>query len=172
MARPVPSEVEGPEPIDEVALFADVTPPRARSIDEASYAIPVQSGSRALLVAGVVAVSVASFATGFGGGFIVGQRSGPAIESRLATESRDVSHHEPVADASTRAPCSRGSKANRFANAAGCSNSGRLLVRSTPSGAGVLVDGQESSRARPYRVQRIRLRSRTRVTARGSSGSR
>ena len=97
VARPVPSEVEGPEPIDEVALFADVTPPRARSIDEASYAIPVQSGSRALLVAGVVAVSVASFATGFGGGLIVGQRSGPAIESRLATESRDVSHHEPVA---------------------------------------------------------------------------
>ena len=86
------SRVARPEPIVDVALFADVTPPRAASIDEASYGIPVQSGSRALLVAGIVAVSVASLATGFGGGFIVGQRSRPS------TESIDVSHHESVAE--------------------------------------------------------------------------
>ena len=53
------SRVARPEPIVDDALFAEVTPPRARSIDEASYGIPVQSGSRALLVAVVVAVSVA-----------------------------------------------------------------------------------------------------------------
>ena len=76
-------------PIVDDALFAEVTPPRASSRDEASSGIPVQSGSRALLVAVVVAVS---FAAGFGGGFIVGQRSRPS------TESIDISHYESVAE--------------------------------------------------------------------------
>jgi len=89
LARPVPSEVEGPEPIIDDTVFANVTPPHARSIDDASYAIPVQSGSRAFLVAAVVVVS---FSAGFGGGFVVGHLSRPS------TESINVSRLEPVAE--------------------------------------------------------------------------
>jgi PEGA domain len=63
---------------------------------EPSPGIPVQSGSGALLVAGVVAVSVASFAAGFGGGFVFGQRSGPSTEPTV------VSHHE--SDAAPQPP--------------------------------------------------------------------
>ena len=160
------SRVARPEPIDDVALFAEVTPPRTRSIDEASHGIPVQSGSRTLLVAGIVAVSVASFATGFGGGFIFGQRSGPS------TESIDVSHHESVADpqptrtagedpkpvaatAQTGAPISEEKVSSSKPIAAAVAprpavpqpaepavESGHLFVRSKPAGAGVSVDGQ------------------------------
>ena len=168
-----------PAPIVGDALFAEVTRPRASSIDEASYGIPVQSGSRALLVAVVVAVSVAA---GFGGGFIVGQRSRPS------TESRDISHYESVAEpqptraaaedpkpiastTQTVAPISeekvsssdpiaattkavapisneRASSSEPIAAtvarqpAVPAVDSGRLLVRSTPAGAGVVVDGQ------------------------------
>jgi len=142
------SPVARPEPIVDVALLADVTPPRAGTIDDASYVVPVQSGSRALLVAGVVAVSLASLATGFGGGFIVGQRSRPS------TESIDVSHHESVAEPQpTRAavedpkPTASATQTVAATNVAPqptvpAVESGRLLVRSTPAGAGVLVDGQ------------------------------
>ena len=83
------SRVARPEPIVDATLLAEVTPPRASSIDEASYGILVQSGSRAFLVAAFVAVS---FAAGFGGGFVVGHFSRPS------TESIDVSHHESVAE--------------------------------------------------------------------------
>ena len=76
-------------PIVDEALLAEVTPARAGSRDEASYGIPIQSWSRRLLLAVVVAVS---FAAGFGGGFIVGQRSTPS------TESIDISHHGSVAE--------------------------------------------------------------------------
>ena len=91
--------------------------------------------------------------------------------SKPSTESIDVSHHEPVTEPQPTRRSSRGSKANRFDKADGCSNfrregkalrrvlrpiaatverqravpaveSGRLLVRSTPAGAGVVVDGQ------------------------------
>jgi serine/threonine protein kinase len=155
------SRVARPEPIDDVALFAEVTPPRARSIDETSHETPVQSGSRALLVAGIVSMSVASFATGFGGGFIFGQRSGPS------TESIDVSHRESVADpqptrAAVEDPKPIASKTQTVAPvskekvwssepiaatvarqpAVPAVDSGRLLVRSTPAGVGVVVDGQ------------------------------
>jgi hypothetical protein len=133
--------VARPEPIDDVPFFAEVTPPRARSIDEASYGSPVQSGSRAVLVAGVVAVSVASFATGFGGGFIVGHRSSPA------TESVAVNHHEPVAEPQPTLVAAEEPKpvAPTTQTVAAISEEkvpGRLLVRSTPAGAGVVVDGQ------------------------------
>ena len=147
VTRPVPSEVEGPEPIDEVALFAEVTPPRARAIDEASHGIPVHSGSRAVLVFGIVAASVASFATGFGGGFIFGQRSGPS------TESIDVSHHESVAApqparAAVEDPTLVATSSEPIAApvarqpAVPAVDSGRLLVRSTPAGVSVVVDGE------------------------------
>jgi serine/threonine protein kinase len=161
VARRVPSEVEGPAPAVAVALPAEVTAPRARSIDRTSYPVPVQSESRAFLVASIVAIS---FAAGFGGGFVVGHFSKPS------TESIDVSHHEPVTEpqppraaagedpkpiASTRqtvAPISEEEgKASKSASiaatverqrAAPVVESGRLLVRSTPAGASVLVDGQ------------------------------
>jgi hypothetical protein len=139
------SRVAQPEPIVDVDIesIADVTPPRASSMDEASSGVSVQSGSRAVLVAGVVAVSVASFATGFGGGFIVGHRSSPA------TESIDASHHESVAEPQPTRVAAEDPKpvAPTTQTVAPVSEekvSGRLLVRSTPSGAGVVVDGQSS----------------------------
>ena len=161
VARPVPSEVEGPAPAVAVALPAEATGPRARSIDRTSYPVPVQSESRAFLVASIVAIS---FAAGFGGGFVVGHFSKPS------TESIDVSHHEPITKpqppraaagedpkpiASTRQTVASISdeegKALKSASIAAtverqravpAVESGRLLVRSTPAGAGVLVDGQ------------------------------
>ena len=153
--------VARPEPIDDIALPTEVAAMRERSMGEASPGIPVQSGSRAFLVAGVVAASFASFATGFGGGFVVGQRSRPS------TESMNVSHHEPVAEpqptraavedpkpiastTQTVAPISEQKVSSSEPIAASVARqppvpaveSGRLLVRSTPAGAGVVVDGQ------------------------------
>ena len=75
------SRAARPEPIDDVALLKEVVALREGKSE----------GSRTLLVAGVVAVSVASFAAGFGGGFVFGQRSGPSTESIV------VSHHKSVA---------------------------------------------------------------------------
>jgi hypothetical protein len=108
-----------------------------------------------LLVAVVVAIS---FAAGFGGGFIVGQRSTPSAEPR------DISHDEsateplptraaaedpkPIASTTqTVAPISAGKATSSEPIAATTKmvapiDSGRLLVRSTPAGAGVLVDGR------------------------------
>ena len=175
------SRLARPEPIVDVEIesFADVTPPRARSIDDASSAIPVQSGSRAFLVAAVVVVS---FSAGFGGGFVAGHFSRPS------TESIDVSHNESVAEpqptraavedpkpvastTQTVAPMSKETVSNSKAMGATTQtvasvskekvsssepiaatvarqpavpavDSGRLFVRSTPAGAGVVVDGQ------------------------------
>jgi hypothetical protein len=163
------SRVVRPEPIDDVPLFEEVAPRRARSIGEASYAVPVQSGSRAILVAGVVAASLASFAAGFGGGFIVGQRSRPfdGAQGRPSTESIDVGRQEPVDEprparaavedqkpaAATKetvapAPTEKASSAEPIVTPVArppdvpAVASGRLLVRSTPAGAGVMVNGQ------------------------------
>ena len=124
--------VARPEPIvDDATFFAEVTPARA--------------SSRAVLVAAVVAVS---FPAGFGGGFVVGHFSRPS------TESIDVSHHEPVAEPQpTRAavedpkPIASTTKtvapmSGEKVSAVPAVESGRLLVRSTPAGAGVVVDGQ------------------------------
>ena len=82
-----------PEPSGAVALFPEETPlPRASSIDAASYGIPVRTASPGLIVTMLVAVGFASFAAGFGGGFMVGQRSRPS------TDSINVTQHEPVAE--------------------------------------------------------------------------
>ena len=152
------SRVARPEPIDDIALLTEVAALRERSIGEASPGVPVQWVSRAFLVAAVVAVS---FAAGFGGGFVVGHFSGPS------TESIDVSHHEsvaapqptraavedpkPIASAtqtvasisedkgSSSAPIAATVQRQRVVPAV---ESGRLLIRSTPAGAGVVVDGQ------------------------------
>jgi hypothetical protein len=145
-------------PIVDDALFEEVTPPRASSIHGVSHGIPVQPGSRALIVAMVVA---ASFAAGFGGGFIVGQRSTPS------TGSIDISHDGSVAEpqltraaaedpkpiASTMqmvAPISEETVSSSEPIAATVAHqptvpavdSGRILVRSTPAGARVAVDGR------------------------------
>jgi hypothetical protein len=148
VARPVPSEVEGPEPIVDVALLADVTPPRAGTMDDASYVVPVQSGSRVSLVAGVVAVSLASLATGFGGGFIVGQRSSPATESIAVSHDESVVEPQPTrAAVEDPKPIASAGQTVAAATAApqrtvSAVESGRLLVRSIPAGADVVVDGQ------------------------------
>lgn len=171
------SRLARPALIVDDALLAEVPRPRTSSIDEASYGTPVQLRSWALLVAVVVAVS---FAAGFGGGFIVGQRSRPSTESidishdQSATEPQPlraaVEDPKPVASTTqTVAPMSAG-KASSSAPIAATTkmvapisneqassspiaatvarqpavpavDSGRLLVRSTPAGAGVLVDG-------------------------------
>jgi eukaryotic-like serine/threonine-protein kinase len=162
------------EPIVDDALIADVTPPRARSMDEASFGMSVQSGSGAFLVAAAVVIS---FAAGFGGGFVVGQFSRPS------TEAGDVSHDEPVAapqptravvedpkpiastPPKTVAPISHQKAPSaapitaRPTSASGPPSiaavdapqrtvpavvSGRLVVRSTPAGADVMIDGQPS----------------------------
>jgi serine/threonine protein kinase len=147
------------EPIVDDALFAAVTPPpRARSIDAASYGIRVHSGSRVLLVALVVAVS---FAAGFGGGFMVGQRPRPSTESTNVTHFASVAELQPtraaaedpkpiVSTTQTLAPISEEKVSSSEPIAATVApqpavpavESGRLLVRSTPAGAGVVVDGQ------------------------------
>jgi serine/threonine protein kinase len=122
------------------SLFADVTSPPASSIDEAAYTIPVESASsRALFVAVVVVVSLA---IGFSGGFIAGQRSGPS------TESMNAGHHEPVAAPQPPRAAEEKPAPEPIAppvapqREAPSVQSGRLLVRSTPTGAGVVVDGQ------------------------------
>src|SRR5262249_30475153 len=162
-------------PIASATSFAEVTPLRpafaqtrvgdtaARTLDRTSSPIPIplQSDSRALTIVGVVAVGLASLATGFGGGFIVGQRS------RLSIESIEVSHHEsvaapqparaavvdskpiaPTAQAAAVIPEEKVSSPEPIPAPAAAQpaapdvESGRLLVRSTPSGADVVVDGQ------------------------------
>jgi len=163
-----------PAAIEDTFIAEVASPLRASSIDDASYRIPVHSGLRGVFVAMVVA---ASFAAGFGGGLIVGQRSRPS------PEPMNVGHHEPVAAPQpTRAaaedpkpiastppavaptskvaastpkekevapiPNEKASKSQPTAapvtqqRAVAAIESGRVLVRSTPAGASVLVDGQ------------------------------
>jgi hypothetical protein len=157
--QPTPeSRVARPAPIVDATLVAEVTPPRARSIDGGSYGIPGQSGSRSPLVAGLV---VASVAAGFAGGFIVGRQSRPS------PDSINISHDEPVIEpqppraagdepkpiASTTHPVAQitNEQALRSEPTAAPAvsqppvravDSGRLLVRSTPAGASVMVDGE------------------------------
>jgi serine/threonine protein kinase len=141
------AEDREPEPIVGVESFEEevTSPTRARSIHEASYGIPVQSGSPAFFVAAVLAVG---FVAGFSGGFIVGQRSRPS------TESTNVSHPESVAEPQSTRVAAEDPKpiasttqtvapvSKEKVSTAPAVESGRLLVRSTPAGAGVVVDGQ------------------------------
>jgi serine/threonine protein kinase len=167
--RKTEHRVARPETIGR-SLFTDVTPPRAGSIDEAAYPIPDESASsRALFVAVVVVVSLV---IGFGGGFIVGERSG------ASTQSMNVSH-EPVAapqppratveeptpiasTTQTAAPIAEEKVSSPEPIAPPVApqrevpsvESGRLLVRSTPAGAIVVVDGQ-SSGATPLDLRQL-----------------
>lgn len=138
------SKVARPQPIDDIALLKEVVALREGKSE----------GSRALLVVGVVAVSVASFAAGFGGGFIFGQRSRPS------TEPTEVSHHQsvpalqapraavedpkPIASTTqTAEPISEEkikSHSTPSTRSAGSGQSGSLQVATRPSGAQVFVD--------------------------------
>jgi hypothetical protein len=138
---PESEEVIRLEPIVDEALLAEVTRPRAVSVDHASNGMPVQSW--AFLVVAAVTVS---FAAGFGGGFVVGHLTKPS------TESITVSHSEPVAEPQpTRAvvedpqpivPTTPPPISEEKVSSAKPTADGRLLVRSTPAGASVVVDGQ------------------------------
>jgi hypothetical protein len=144
-------------PIVGDASVAEFPPPRAGSRDEGSYGTLLQSRSRALLVTVVAAVSVAA---GFGGGFIAGRHSTPS------TERVDISHDEAVVEPQpARVPAEDPEPASTTQTVAAVSkekvsspepsaatvarqpaapavDSGRLLVRSTPAGAGVVIDGR------------------------------
>ena len=156
--RTLESRVARPATIVGDALVAEVTPPRANSINEGSYGIPAQAGSRSLLVAGLVA---ASLAAGFGGGFIVGRQSRPSAESINISHDKSVAEPQPTraAEADPKAIISTTQTVAQISNepafsskliaATGVSqpavpavDSGRLLVRSTPAGAIVMVDGE------------------------------
>jgi serine/threonine protein kinase len=153
------------EPIVDDALLEEVTPPRASSLalvstkspagegDLSPNEKPVQPVSRAFVAAAVVTIS---FAAGFGGGFVAGHFSKPSAESMT------VSHHEPVAEPQpmraavekpqptappTQAVAPIPEQTVARASEETVSNAapvavGRLSIRSTPAGAGVVVDGQ------------------------------
>ena len=148
-----------PEPIVGVESFEEeVAPPtRTRSIDGPSHGIPVQSGSPAVFVAVVLTVG---FAAGFSGGFIVGQRSRPSTESinassresvgepALAKATATLGQPQPTTHA-TEDPKTVASTTQTVApvseeksSTVPAVQSGRLLVRSMPAGAGVVVDGR------------------------------
>ena len=150
------------EPIVDDMFLAEVPPPPKRSIDEAPYVTPGRVESRGLLVAVVVAVS---FAAGLGGGLILGQRSSPSIESiigshesvaasqstRAATEDPAIPDPNPIpSTAPTVSPDSDKTASSSEPISAPVTpepaspavEPGRLLVRSTPAGAQVLVDGR------------------------------
>lgn len=150
------------DPIVDDMFPTEVTPPSVRAVDEAPHRTPGRLESRGLLVAMFVAIS---FAAGFGGGLIVGQRPSPLIESiigshesvaasqptRSATEDPPIEDPKPIAP-QTVAPNSENAASSSEPNAAlpapepplPAVESGRLLVRSTPAGAEVLVDGRLS----------------------------
>lgn len=153
------SGVARPAPIVGDALVAEVTRPRASSVDEGSYGIPAPSASRPLRVAWFVAASVA---VGFGGGFIAGRQSKPSIESINSSHDKPAAGRQPtraaaaenrkaiVPSTQTVAQISHEQAASSKPSAATVANepavpavdSGRLLVRSTPAGASVMLDGQ------------------------------
>ena len=136
-----------PEPIVDVE-FEEVTPPSAHLVRKVSYGVPVQpTSSRAFLAAAIVAVS---FGAGFGGGFVVGHFSKPATEAIV------VNHREPaappppgpagVADpkpVAATTPAVPAIAEKKVLDVVPAIETGRLMVRSTPPGAGVVVDGQK-----------------------------
>jgi eukaryotic-like serine/threonine-protein kinase len=185
--KPRASKSESPvirlAPIVDDEFLSELTPPRASSMDaslpriavrpESLPLIPVRPESRVFVAAAVVIIS---FAAGFGGGFVVGHFSKPS------TESIDVSQREPVAEpqpARPEPPLARTSveepqpiapapppvapiSEEKVAKAAPVAPIalGRVLVRSTPAGAGVMVDGQ-SRGVTPLAVRDLALGAHT-----------
>jgi len=146
-----------PEPLVDfdVELVADVVParalarvtrPHARSLHETSPANPIPLGSRAFLVAAVIVVS---FSAGFGGGFVAGHFSKPSAEAIQASHPQPVTPPPPArvtvespTPALTTTQAAAPIKEEKVASSAAI-ESGRLLVRSTPAGAAVVLDGQK-----------------------------
>lgn len=142
-----------------LALVPTKTPARAR--DVASHEKPVQTVSRAFVAAAVVTTS---FAAGFGGGFVVGHFS------KASTESMDANNHESVAEpeppraavedpkptGATTPPVTVVAKqtvpptwqqtvaphSEEKVSSPAPVALGRLQIRSTPTRAGVVIDGQ------------------------------
>jgi len=157
------------EPIIDDALLEEFTPPRASSLalvptkssTVASHETPVQPVSRAFVAAAVITIS---FAAGFGGGFVVGHFSKPSTESMEARHHESIAESQPVRAAveapkptapatQPPAPISKPTAATVSKQTAAPSSeekvsspapvaSGRLQVRSSPAGAGVVIDGQ------------------------------
>jgi hypothetical protein len=136
-----------------------VTPQRV-PVRDASYVTPIQSGSRAFLVAAVVVIS---FSAGFGGGFVAGLFSRPSGEATEVSQRDPVSMPEPtpaavedpqpatssttkamVSPPEAKLPSSEPVAAPAAKQpTATPAESGRLVVRSTPAGAAVVLDGQK-----------------------------
>lgn len=127
-----------PEPIVEVE-FEEVPPPLARRVAVAAYSAPARSSStRAFVAAAIVAIS---FGAGFGGGFVVGHFSKPSTAAIEVSRPEPIAPPQPVravvedpkpvAAITPTAPAIAETKVE----------TGRLLVRSTPAGAAVMVDG-------------------------------
>ena len=140
-----------------------------RAHDIASNEKAVQPVSRAFVAAAVIAIS---FAAGFGGGFVVGHFSKPSTESMDVSHHEPIAEPQPpraaVEDPQPTAPTAKTVAAISAQTVAATSKqtvaaiskqtvapiseekvsnpapvaSGRLQVRSTPAGAGVVVDGQ------------------------------
>ena len=157
------------EPIIDDALLEEFTPPRASSLalvpmkssNVASHETPVQPVSRAFVAAAVITIS---FAAGFGGGFVVGHFSKPSTESMESRHYESIAESQPVRAAveapkptapamQPPAPISKPTVATVAKQTAAPSSeekvsspapvaSGRLQVRSSPAGAGVVIDGQ------------------------------
>jgi hypothetical protein len=142
-------------------LLTEIAALRERSsVAVASPVTAVQSGPRPLLVTGVIALSFASLATGFGGGFIVGQRSRASAESMAVSQREPIAEPQPapaaVEDPQPVAPAQMAVSVSAETvsspepiaapaappRAAPAVESGRLLVRSTPAGATVVIDGR------------------------------
>ena len=137
-----------------------VTPPRVQPMRAPSYVTPIQSASRVFFVAAIVVIS---FSAGFGGGFVAGHFSRPSVEATEVSQREPVAKPEPTraavedpqpaASATAKAMASppEAKVSNSEPAAATAPNkravppveSGRLVVRSTPAGAAVVLDGQK-----------------------------
>jgi serine/threonine protein kinase len=158
-------EVAVPRPEEVAPAAASSTP--ASSMDTASSGIWLELRSRALVIAMVVVISATA---GFSGGFVVGQRSRPSTES--AADRREPVAAPQLAPAAVEDPQPIASTTQRNVPAANetqtpppqpttpALDSGRLLVRSTPAGASVMVDGQ-SHGLTPLSLRELGLRAYT-----------
>jgi serine/threonine-protein kinase len=169
-ARPEPRP-HRPAPIVDIDVDVELVPdvptgralqrvkPQRVPVRDTSYVTPVQSGSRAFLVAAVVVIS---FSAGFGGGFVAGHFARPSAEATEVSEREPVAIPEPTPavedsqpaasvtakamtspqEAKLPSPEPAAAPAPKKA-AATPVESGRLVVRSTPAGAAVVLDGQK-----------------------------
>ncbi len=175
--------VAPPAPAVGDALVAEVTPPPASSspllvTGLVADVTPPRASSSPLFIIGLVA---ASLAAGFGGGFVVGRQSS-SIEPTQISRDQPVAKPRParrgadpkaiVGTTQTAAPVSNEqASSSESGTATGATqpeapavDSGRLVVRSTPAGASVMVDG-ESRGLTPLELHELALGAHTvRVT--------